>query len=136
MRNHPFPVALGGETLPPTGPSFRDATRVAGANPELWAQIYAANADAIGDQLDATIRVLQDVRGRLADLQAWQQDAAQRRRALLEVGLGGGPEEELRVSVPNRPGVVAELALTLGHAGINISDMSLAPSPDRRQRAK
>ena len=28
--------ALGGERLPATGPSFRDATRVAGANPDLW----------------------------------------------------------------------------------------------------
>lgn len=124
--------ALGGETLPATGPSFRDATRVAGANPPLWAQIYAANAEALGAQVDATIAQLQSVRGQLHDLQAWQQEAAERRRALLEVGLAGGPEEELRVAVPNRPGVVAEIALTLGHAGIDISDMSLAPSNDRR----
>jgi prephenate dehydrogenase len=125
-------LALGGETLPATGPSFRDATRVAGANPPLWGQIYAANADAIGEQLDATIEQLHAVRGQLHDLQDWQQQAAERRRALLEVGLTGGPEEELRVAVPNRPGIVAELALTLGHAGIDISDMSLAPSTDRR----
>ncbi len=124
--------ALGGETVPATGPSFRDATRVAGANPELWAQIYDANAGALAQQLDATIAVLQDVRGRLGDLAAWQEQAAEHRRALLEVGLGSGPEQELRVSVPNRPGVVADLALTLGHAGINISDMSLSPSPDQR----
>jgi prephenate dehydrogenase len=32
--------------------------------------------------------------------------------------------------VPNRPGVVAELALALGRAGINIHDMSLSPSAD------
>ena len=125
-------LALGGDTLPATGPSFRDATRVAGANPPLWAQIYAANAPALAAQLDATIAQLQVVRDGLGDLEAWQQEAAERRRALLEVGLAGGPEQELRVSVPNRPGVVAELALALGHAGINISDMSLAPSTDLR----
>jgi prephenate dehydrogenase len=34
------------------------------------------------------------------------------------------------VAVPNRPGVVAELALALGRAGINIHDMSLSPSAD------
>ena len=39
--------ALGGERLPPTGPSFRDATRVAGANPALWPDIYLANRDAL-----------------------------------------------------------------------------------------
>jgi prephenate dehydrogenase len=33
--------------------------------------------------------------------------------------------------VPNRPGVVAEVALTLGRAGVNILDMALYPAPDR-----
>ena len=42
--------ALGGERLPPTGPSFRDATRVAGANPALWPDIYLANRDALLDR--------------------------------------------------------------------------------------
>jgi len=37
---------------------------------------------------------------------------------------------EIRASVPNKPGVVAEVALALGRAGINISDMSLAPEAD------
>jgi prephenate dehydrogenase len=123
--------ALGGDVLPHTGPSFRDATRVAGANPPLWGQIYAANAAALGELIDDAIARLSDVRGRLADLEGWQAEAAAQRRALLEVGLRGGPESELRVSVPNRPGVVADLALTLGRAGINISDMSLAPAPDQ-----
>ena len=35
--------------------------------------------------------------------------------------------------MPNRPGVVAELALALGREGINISDMTLAPSSDMTQ---
>lgn len=125
--------ALGGETLPPTGPSFRDATRVAGANPPLWSQIYAGNREALLDQLDDALARLGAVRDRLAagdDLGDWQAAVADRRRALLEVGLTGGPRAELRVAVPNRPGVVAELALALARAGINISDMTLAPSPD------
>ena len=37
---------------------------------------------------------------------------------------------QLRVSVPNRPGVVAQLALELGRAGVNIADMALYPAPD------
>ncbi len=40
---------------------------------------------------------------------------------------------ELRASVPNRPGVVAEIALALGRAGVNIVDMALSPSPDLGQ---
>ena len=40
---------------------------------------------------------------------------------------------ELRASVPNRPGVIAEIALALGRAGVNIVDMALSPSEDNRQ---
>jgi len=125
--------SLGGETLPPTGPGFRDATRVAGANPALWAQIYDANREALLESLDDALARLGRVRDELAagsDLLAWQAEAGARRRALLEVGLTGGPRTELRVAVPNRPGVVADLALTLARAGINISDMSLGPAAD------
>jgi prephenate dehydrogenase len=127
--------ALGGEALPAVGPSFRDATRVAGANPPLWNGIYAANRDALGDALDNAIAALADVRERLragADLVPWQEQAARARGALLEDRFGG-PLIELRAAVPNRPGVVAELALALGRAGINISDMALSPSPDNTQ---
>ena len=130
--------ALGGETLPATGPSFRDATRVAGSNPALWAQIYTANRDALGAQIDDLVRRLGEVRALLKGdgdaLAAWQDGVAQQRRALLEVGLAGSGRavREIAAAVPNKPGVVAQIALALGRAGINISDMSLAPEADNR----
>ena len=127
--------ALGGETMPATGPSFRDATRVAGANPALWAQIYRSNKGALGAQIDDLVARLVQVRSLLdadADLAGWQAQAADQRGALLEVGLLGGAAREIRASVPNRPGVVAQLALALARAGINITDMSLAPEADNR----
>ena len=130
--------ALGGETIPATGPSFRDATRVAGANPALWDQIYRANASALGSQIDDLVRRLGEVRALLTesgDLVAWQQEAARQRSRLLEVGLVGGSVREIRATVPNSPGVVAQLALALGRAGINITDMSLAPEADNRTGA-
>ena len=128
-------AALGGETLPATGPSFRDATRVAGANPPLWEQIYRANGAALGAQIDDLVARLGEVRALLdegGDLAGWQEEAARHRAGLLEVGLMGGEAREIRVSVPNKPGVVAAIALALGRAGINITDMSLAPEADNR----
>jgi prephenate dehydrogenase len=126
------------ERLPATGPSFRDATRVAGANGAIWTDIYLSNRDALVQQLDETARRLAGVRDALeaADrdgIAAWNERAAADRRALLEAGLAGGPVHELRVSVPNRPGVVAEIALELGRAGINITDMALYPAADMRE---
>jgi prephenate dehydrogenase len=125
----------GGERLPATGPSFRDATRVAGAPSAIWTDIYLSNRDALAAEIDAAIERLQRVRDALHDadagrLTAWNDAAAQDRRRLQEAGLTAGPLIELRAAVPNRPGVIAELALELGRAGVNIADMALYPAPD------
>jgi len=123
------------ERLPATGPSFRDATRVAGASSGIWTDIYLSNRDALAAGIDDTIARLRVVREALAAADAdavtdWNEAAATDRRRLLEAQLGGGPLFELRVSVPNQPGVVAQLALELGRAGVNITDMALYPAPD------
>ncbi len=65
----------------------------------------------------------------------WQRRAGEDRRALLESELAGGMLREVRVVVPNRPGIVAELALALGKAGVNIEDMALHPAADMRSGA-
>jgi prephenate dehydrogenase len=127
--------ALPGGAVPAIGPSFRDATRVAGAHPTLWQGIYRANREALLEQIDELGARLTEVRELLAgdgDLAAWQQEAAQQREELLRAGAVPADQAELRVLVPNQPGVVAQLALALGRAGINISDMSLAPEADNR----
>ena len=129
-----------GEALPRVGPSFRDATRVAGANTEMWTDIYMANAVAIADEIDETVGRLQRVVDALrsSDAQAlseWNEGAREDRRRLLEADLAGGPVHEIVVPVPNRPGIVAQLALALGRAGVNIVDMALAPAPDMRSGA-
>ena len=61
---------------------------------------------------------------------AWHEHAGSRRRELIETEIAGGPLHELRVRVPNRPGIVAEVALELGRAGVNIEDMALYPTAD------
>jgi prephenate dehydrogenase len=129
-----------GEALPRVGPSFRDATRVAGANTEIWTDIYLSNAEAIAAEVDDTVRRLQDVAdalrsGDASGVAGWNDEASADRRRLLEADLAGGPVHELSIPVPNRPGIVAQLALALGRAGVNIVDMSLAPAPDMRSGA-
>jgi prephenate dehydrogenase len=127
-----------GEALPRVGPSFRDVTRVAGANPAIWTDIYMSNADAIADEIEALASGLGEVAALLRDpeaIAAWNARAADDRRALLEADLAGGPVHELEISVPNRPGIVAQVALALGRGGVNIADMSLSPAPDNRSGA-
>jgi prephenate dehydrogenase len=58
----------------------------------------------------------------------WNDAAREDRRRLLESDLAGGEVHELRVQVSNRPGIVAEIALALGRASIDIVDMALYPT--------
>ena len=128
------------ERLPQVGPSFRDTTRVAGANPAIWTDIFTANGPTVAVEIDRVIERLRDaaVLLRSGDPQAvdeWQRAAGTARRQLAEAGATGGELRELRVSVDNRPGVVAEIALALGKAGVNIEDMALYPASDMRTGA-
>ncbi|HEY2398463.1 MAG TPA: prephenate dehydrogenase/arogenate dehydrogenase family protein, partial [Solirubrobacteraceae bacterium] len=130
--------AASSPRLPAVGPSFRDATRVAGANSAIWTDIYLSNSDALIDGIDEFAARLADVRSALTHgdaeaVTAWNEQARGQREALLGAGLTGGPVHEIRASVPNRPGVIAEIALALGGAGVNIVDMALSPSEDNRQ---
>jgi prephenate dehydrogenase len=133
-------LADPGEGLPRVGPSFRDATRVAGANSRIWTGIYTSNADAIADEVEAAAGRLHEVADLLrardpGAIEQWNEAARDDRRRLLETELEGGLLHELRISVPNEPGIVAQVALALGRAGVNIVDMALAPAPDNRSGA-
>jgi prephenate dehydrogenase len=128
------------ERMPEAGPSFRDATRVAGSNPTIWGDIFSANGEAVAAAIDDTIARLGEAKELIAagDPDAvtdWHTAAGADRRRLLETEPGAGPLREVRVVVPNRPGIVAELALALGEAGVNIEDMALHPAADMQSGA-
>jgi prephenate dehydrogenase len=130
----------GSERPHASGPSLRDMTRVAGANPQIWNDIFASNREALAAAIDAAIKDLRLASALLLEgdreaLARWHQEAGDDRRALLEAELAGGELRQLRIAVPNRPGTVAELALALGQAGVNIEDMALYPAADMRSGA-
>jgi len=123
------------EHLPEVGPSFRDATRVAGANPAIWGDIFAGNRETVAAEIDGIVARLSEAAELLRSgdrdaVTAWHEQAGRRRRELIESEIADGPLHELRVLVPNQPGIVAELALELGRAGVNIEDMALYPAAD------
>ncbi|HEY5286359.1 MAG TPA: prephenate dehydrogenase/arogenate dehydrogenase family protein [Solirubrobacteraceae bacterium] len=77
------------------GPSFRDGTRVAGANTAIWTDIYLSNRDLLVETLDGAIRDLSAVRDalrtgdarRLAD---WNEQARAELARLRQAGLVSG----------------------------------------------
>ena len=133
-------LAEEADRLPDVGPSFRDTTRVAGANPRIWADIFASNSEAVAEGIDSLASRLSEaaklIRGGDSDaVLAWHRAALEARRRLFEGELVGGELRQLRVGVENRPGTVAEIALALGRARVNIEDMALYPAADMRTGA-
>jgi prephenate dehydrogenase len=108
---------------------------VAGASTAIWTRHLPLQRRALVAAIDDAVERLERVRAALAAgdataLAAWNEGARDDRRRLLEADLAGGPVHELRATVPNRPGVIADLALALGRGGVNILDMALHPAPD------
>ncbi len=129
-----------GEGTMVVGPSFRDATRVAGANSKIWRDIYLSNHDALVPAIDSVIGRLSEFRDALnardgEKIVNLNEAAREDHEKLLERELVGAETIELRVSVPNQPGVLANITLALGKAGVNIVDMALYPAADMRSGA-
>jgi prephenate dehydrogenase len=132
-------VAAGGEeALGFAGASLREMTRVAGANPTLWADIFVANGDLIGEALAAHRDELADVERALRDgdhafFEEWISSSADARSRMLGYAYQTDAQalNRIRVRVPDKPGVLARITQTLGAAGINIEDFELRHvSPD------
>jgi prephenate dehydrogenase len=128
----------GHEPLAAAGGSLRDMTRVAGANPRIWVDIFLENADVLADALAEHRGRLEQVEralhGRDAGFLAkWIGEAALNRRAMLaEAYPDPGALQRVRVHVPDRPGVLAGITQALGAERINIEDFELQHmSPDR-----
>jgi prephenate dehydrogenase len=106
---------------------FRDMTRVAAGHPGIWPDICAENSAAIVAALDRV--AAQD---RTAIFRSLQKASAARRnlpaRAVRPEHLA-----ELRIAVPDRDGVIAEIASLAAGARINIYDIEIAHSAEGQQ---
>ena len=112
---------------------FRDMTRVAAGHPGIWPDICAENRDAIVAGIDRLQAALTRMRALVDDgdrdaLLDWLESA---RRARINLPVRAPrPEElaEIRVPVPDRPGVLAEVTTLVGEIGVNMFDFETVHS--------
>lgn len=114
---------------------FRDMTRIAAGHPGIWPDICAENRDAIVEALDRLRSSLDSVRelvstGDRNGLLHWL-EGARNARTNLPGGLAR-PETlvDVRVPVPDRPGVVAEVTTLAGELAVNIEDLEIVHSAE------
>jgi prephenate dehydrogenase len=128
----------GHDPLAAAGGSLREMTRVAGANPRIWVDIFLENASVLGQSLADHRRRVEQLEQALhardaGFLARWIAEASSnRRRMLAQAFPDPGALQQLHVHVPDRPGVLAGITQALGAARINIEDFELQHvSPDR-----
>ncbi len=117
---------------------FRDMTRVAAGSPAIWPDICAENRDAIVGSLDRLLDGLAGMRELVAkgDRDGLLVELERARSARVNLpSRVAVPEDlaELRVPVPDRPGVLAEVTTLLGEMGVNIVDLEIAHSVEGPQ---
>jgi prephenate dehydrogenase len=114
---------------------FRDMTRVAAGPPGIWLDICAENRDAIVAGLDRLADGLGAMRDRVAEGdRRGLLDALERARSA-RISLPdrvSRPHDlaEVRLPVPDRPGVLADVTSLLAELGVNIEDLQIVHSAE------
>lgn len=109
---------------------FRDVTRVAASNPDIWVDICVENREAIVKALGEFVERLESLRSTIArgdtDTLRGQFLAAREGRRSLPGKRTGGELVEVHVPVPDRPGVLADVTTLVGNLGVNIEDLQIS----------
>jgi prephenate dehydrogenase len=114
---------------------FRDMTRIAAGHPGIWPDICIENREAILEVLDLLVAELTTMRARIdeADRSGLLDALTLARAARLNLpGRVAATAElaEIRVPVPDRPGVLAEITTLASELGVNIHDLEIAHSSE------
>ena len=121
----------GHDPLAAAGGSLRDMTRIAGANPRIWVDIFLDNREALAAGLTEHRRRVEQLESALAAgdagfLARWIAEAGGNRRRLLATAYEDpGGLQQLRVHIPDRPGVLAGIFQALGAERINVEDFEM-----------
>ena len=103
--------------------SFRDLTRVASSDPDVWLDILSANRREVADAIEwlrARLATMLESEEQLAETLA----DARHLRSALGHGLG-----LVRVTLEDRPGEMAAVGRALADSGVDLRDLQLRHAP-------
>lgn len=110
---------------------FRDTTRIASANPDMWRDITTQNNEMIVQQLDHWMEQMADLRQLLAQnepepIRQYFAKAKETRDELPIAGHGALYSVfDLYIDIPDVPGIISELTGYLADAGISIVNLRI-----------
>lgn len=115
---------------------FRDMTRIAGSNPDVWVDIFLSNSAAVNKAIDKFVDEIECFKSKLKNsdkraLRDWIQ-----RAGITKIKTQGpevvGQQQTLRVFIPDKPGAISDVTVAIGSKAINIEDMQMIHTENNR----
>jgi prephenate dehydrogenase len=118
---------------------FRDITRIASSNPEIWESIVMSNASKAVSILDNYIQILNSIKSSInsgdskviydffESAKNYRDSFSFNKRGLIE------PSFEIVVDVIDKPGIIGEITSILGRNNINIKNINVSNSREYEQ---
>lgn len=125
------------EELSLAGAGLRDTTRIAGSDPELWADIISMNATEIEPLLISMMNDLQNVITHLDDRSAIKDFIQRGREGRARIpGKHGGKQREytfVPIVIDDKPGQLRLIFDECAAVGVNVEDLSIEHSPGQEK---
>ncbi len=118
---------------------FKDLTRIASSNPDMWKSIVNSNKRQIIIVLDKLVKILADFRvdaadGNLDAIGKFFMDAREFRDSLPVSGKALiPPEYHIVADIADKPGIIGRIASILGSGGINIKNINVSNNREMEQ---
>ncbi len=127
--------------LPFVGGGFRDSTRIAAGNPDIWRDIFLYNKGELIDGINSFQEILSEYKSMLASenetalLQGLKK--ARLLRSSIQQHAAGymPPLYEIIVGVADKPGVIGELTGIIGENKLNIKEIEILHSREGEEGA-
>ncbi len=134
LMNTAEEVDKDGSVLKFAAGGFRDVTRIAASEPVMWRDITFSNKESIMKMVDLFIKNLTEfkekvVSGNSAEVEDYYATARQLRTRLPQKAAALAHRNyECILDVPDRVGVIAQIAVLLGNEGINMKNIYVSNS--------
>ncbi|HHW31303.1 MAG TPA: prephenate dehydrogenase [Clostridiaceae bacterium] len=118
---------------------FRDITRIASSNPEMWEGVILGNATETKRILNYYIKILNNIKESIEkrdskailnffeSARKYRDSLPDNKKGLIE------PNFEIVIDVVDKPGIIGEITSILGHNNINIKNINVSNSREFEQ---
>jgi prephenate dehydrogenase len=118
---------------------FKDITRIASSNPQIWESIILSNRQEVKETLNKLVKTISTFieyidNNNSSNIYNFFESARNYRNTFSNNRIGLiDPQNELIIDVVDKPGIIGEIATLLGKNGVNIKNINVSNSREFEQ---